>query len=277
MPIDTGVFLDAMPVDTGVPVNCPADSTEPNQDQASAHVLTQNMMTENLVVCAGADDWFVLDLPYGQAMQFSACGDKSGVIPQLEFFREEFPEPRHYLGGGGPDCVSSAGWEASGKYFFRVSTDQAELKYNVGLYLAPWRRSCSNEGSVCDVTGICTGGVCVCNSDAFEPNDTGANAKPLPLNVLHALIACVENDDWFKVEATAGSTIDIHLENPGVGYYLNIAIFDDPASTTPVGFYPKVQPSEDYSYNVTTTGTYHLRAVNTSSFGVRYSIRVDVN
>lgn len=274
-----GTAPDAPGADASV--SCPLDTASPNQDQSSAHVLSDGTIND-LVVCVGHDDWFRLDLPYGQEMQLDVCTNATARLPAFEFFREEFPEPQYYLGGGnsgaGKVCVGTTVWQASGSYLFHVRTTELQLAYSVNLYLSPWyRQPCATEGAACDSTTVCTGGYCTCKADALEPNDSAAAARWIVSNVAYELVSCVADDDWMKIDAQAGSQLQIHLETSalvGDGYFVSLTVFDSPAAETPLAHYPKGTYSEDYSFSVPSTGTYFLRVQGTHSHGRSYFLRV---
>ena len=79
--------------DSEIPVECPLDSVSPNHSQSDAYALIQETDIEDLVVCAGRDDWFRLDLPPLHEMDISVCVDRDAEEPSFEFFRAEYPYP----------------------------------------------------------------------------------------------------------------------------------------------------------------------------------------
>lgn len=272
---DADLDADADP-DGDETADCPADPVAPNQSQEDAYLLTADEDIDGLVVCAGADDWFRLELAEGLDMQLDVCGaDGSASGLGFEFFRAEFPEPDYYLGGGGGGCLSTAVWQAPGTYLYRAFTDRAERDYSVRLYLAetvPW--SCP-----CDSATECVEGVCVCRADELEPNDSRAEAAAIELGRLYELITCVGDPDWVAVDLEAGSRLQIHLATSpvvGVGYFVAATVFDSATATDPVAFFPKGTPSEDFVYDVPASGTYFVLVDNRHSHGRSYELQLDL-
>jgi hypothetical protein len=58
-----------------------------------------------------------------------------------------------------------------------------------------------------DVAAVCSaGGACV--DDSREDDDTRATAKPL-VGMLSGLTVCPDDDDWFRIDAPAGTRVDV--------------------------------------------------------------------
>jgi hypothetical protein len=93
--LDTGV-----PQETDPPRDCPMDSVSPNHSQNDAYVLSEQTGIEGLVVCAGQEDWFRLELPALHEMALEVCVPNNIEAPDLELFRAEYPYPQYYLAGG---------------------------------------------------------------------------------------------------------------------------------------------------------------------------------
>ena len=265
---------------------CPEDDFSPNQTQETAWQLDSMTGWGGLTVCPYDPDWYVFDMEHGYEMQFSVCWPIDGEPVELEFFRAEFPQPEHYLSGGGSSgesmCVNTTVWQAAGTYYFKVSNavgtkaDKAEYEYK--LYWKSWYyEGCPKEEIPCDSSTTCTDGHCVCNTDTLEPNDTAAAAASIEFNQLYELTGCIEDDDWLTVEAEAGDVLKIQMETSGVvgnGYFFSLGVFDAAAPEEPLEEFPKYLATQDFTFTVPETGAYLLRVKNIFTHGRNYSINV---
>ncbi|HET6174804.1 MAG TPA: PPC domain-containing protein [Gaiellales bacterium] len=78
------------------------------------------------------------------------------------------------------------------------------------------------------VPGFQTSAACAppppCNEDAFEPNDTLAQATAVDLRTTTSAVACADNDDYFAVPA-AGATVTASLTFDSTAV-LDVALLD---------------------------------------------------
>jgi hypothetical protein len=248
-------------------ISCPDDGLG-NATQATAYVLslpTSANLVElrDLWACPGADDWFVLDLAAGSEMQFEACYDIRTAAPgadvQLSFFREEFPEPSHYPGGGSyggfETCRGTMLRSAPGRYYFKVTSNQPQ-GYMVRLYGGP-------------------AGPPSCVQDDYEPNDTAAVATPLELERPTSGSVCATDVDWFALDVVLGQRLDFEVVGWLNGYELEMALFSPADLANPLARYPYYPGSDKVvSYPVQQSGVLLIRFRNVSGPSRSYTLTV---
>lgn len=228
--------------------SCPPDRIGDHRELARAFVLgfpadpaqLTTTRLEPLVVCAGHDDWFSADLPPAAFIQVSAVVPLADPLPELSFFREEWPVPEEHFGGGGSGAgehqVSSTVWRGEGRMLFRVSTARPSLNYTLewttGQAIALSR---CNGPMDCDIYGHeCRDGLCDCEIDALEPNDDAGAASRLERGRSYDLAVCASDDDWFSFDARAGEPVFVALSQSGGGFSIGVAIYDRSALSAPL-------------------------------------------
>lgn len=82
-----------------------------------------------------------------------------------------------------------------------------------------------DEDQVCNASsGICVGGSCI--EDAFSPNHTQSQAKPLPQGTTVQLNHCPGRPDWYALEVTRDELVQIQLEHVP-SQDLDVILYDD--------------------------------------------------
>jgi hypothetical protein len=238
-----------------------------NSTQATAYAL--NLPTSGILLklpdlwaCPGAEDWFVLDLPASNEMQFEACYDLGTSFPDtyfdVSFFREEYQDPSPYAGGGsqggGKNCKGTSLWSAPGRYYFKVTSGRPQ-RYEVELYGGAVSQSC--------------------REDAYEPNDTAATATPMKMSQSYSGDACPTDLDWFSMNVTKGQKLNLKIDGWFNGYELEMALFTPSDLVNPLATYHySPDGAKPVSYLIQESGVLLLRLRNTKGIDRTYTLTV---
>jgi hypothetical protein len=109
--------------------SCPRDTMTPNQSPAAAKTLFEGVY-ENLVACADAPDWYVVDLNGGESLTVLALTDDPGSL-ELALYGDPTGAP---VASASKDAFGFTELDetlARGRYFYRVSTSAGELVYDL--------------------------------------------------------------------------------------------------------------------------------------------------
>jgi hypothetical protein len=128
-----------------------------------------------------------------------------------------------------------------------------------------------SSGKQCaPVSGVCEVGP-DCLDDAFEENDTRAQAEskpPLMPDTHEGLVACANDDDWYRVVVGAQSTVGALLEG-GTASNLNLGLYDGQgnpiAQSTGAG-------SSEVIEECVPAGTYYLRVYGSGTAKNTYDL-----
>jgi len=172
------------------------------------------------------------------------------------------------------------------EYLCNVSGDEYLLDCNnddyfhtnpeAGSYLAThWNTS--------DSAFLIGGGTIPACMDAFEPNNTPAQARSIGLGAVKAHIFCTGGDqDWVKVALTAGTTYQLETLNLSKSTDTQIFLYDRDGTTELANNDDRNHPTDISSrilYAPTTSGTYYVKAIQfdgSASVSHTYSMKVAV-
>ena len=105
---------------------------------------------------------------------------------------------------------------ASGTYFFGVGTYNGQTDSNLANNI---------KTSTLMVQGT------TCSEDAFEPDDTFAQARSISLGVPQARNHCLGTQDWVQFTASAGVSYGIATSDVGSEAWTGLALYDSTGST----------------------------------------------
>ncbi len=249
-------------MDSELLVDCPTDSVSPNHRQRDAFALAREINIEGLVVCPGQSDWFRMEMPTPYDMQLEVCVPAGVELPDLEYFRAEYPYPEYYLGGGryttSLECETPDIGNTTGTYYFHIISAGEPTTYEIYLLYKD-----RNDG--------------FCFLDEAEPNDNADSAFPIQPDRAYDLKSCVDDDDWFKIALEKGATLRVMFETGwSNGYETNLVLLDDPSSEEPLLFIPDYPHPDEQRFKVHEAGLYYLR-VRSITNNRSYSLRIEVD
>ena len=170
---------------------CTADALEDNDSAAAARPSTPGNLS-NLTVCSGDEDYY--------AYTFAAGDD---VTVNVSFSDAEGDVDVELLGPSGASVAGSASSTDNESFAYTVATAGTHT-LRVLLY--------ADDGATPGNTyalNVQVAGAVTCAADAFEPNDTAGAAAPLPFGTHSGLSACDGDDDFYRVDLSAGQQVSL--------------------------------------------------------------------
>lgn len=215
---DSNVYTVRAEVRDSPGLVCQDDRFEPNQAPEEATRAPDMTMTpdlEELSLCEGDEDWYVVNLGPGEAA-LADIGFEPSVDLELKLYA-----PGATAGGAAPIIQSSArfgrefvGWRATtpGDYYVRVHTVEAES-------IAPYTMHIERLPPL-----VCTDDFV----DAQGLGDTQLEAFPmdLPPTRLDGLTLCAGDSDWYQLILMGGFTNVVRLHYIESDATLDAIIYD---------------------------------------------------
>ncbi|MFH1811761.1 MAG: PPC domain-containing protein [Pseudomonadota bacterium] len=192
---------------TPATTTCQDDSFEDNDDSTQATSIAAGTLSGK--ICAGDEDWFALTLAAGDQIQANLTFVHAAGDLNIELLRPDLSVLS--AGSSTTDNELLTGTVATGgTYMLRVlGMDNAENAYQLVVAVTP--------GSTCA-------------NDAFELNDTSAQAAALTAGS-HTAKICAGDQDWYRVSVNANSTLRVDLTFTHAAGNIDLKIFDATATT----------------------------------------------
>lgn len=160
---------------------------------------------------------------------------------------------------GGPEdlCVIVGN---QGDSFCLASCD-GDQDCGAGYSCTPVMSVDGQMASQCHPDNASCGGTSTCDDDAYEENDTRSQAENGPELEpgLHELVACQDDDDWYRVEVASSSTLGVLIEGEG-NANLDLGLYDAQGTAIAVSAGPT---SSEVVEECILAGTYYVRVSGT--------------
>lgn len=243
---------------------CTSDAYSGNHTvDDAASLAASSQLIEQLNVCPGLADWFVLDLPQGQA--FSVNVDWT------------YKAGNGLLGVQILDASKTGVVAGSANPFETVATVpylQTGGTYYVHVYALPeGGKLPTPKDYKLDIKLQDPDPTDVCVADVYEPN----NASPVAPEIgcgLTNLSLCLGDEDWFQITMAKDEVINLIFDNAAGAF--QIAVFDDPLKA-PLASQPG---NGTLTFTAPAAGAYFIRVSykspgNKPASGFDYSLKVD--
>ncbi|AKU93069.1 hypothetical protein [Vulgatibacter incomptus] len=184
--------------------SCQADQDSPNGSQAEAKVIGAGERG-NLVVCAGEEKWYRLQLLRGDRINIRVETD----ILAANGFKVQLRDGQGNILTEDPFLLDAT-VGVDGTYFLRVRTDDIQARYALSILVA--------KGVPCD-------------DDGFKGNDSPSHAGALTPGDYLNLRACPGVPDWFVMEVPAGRTAAASLVHDPLKGLLDLFLMDSDGHT----------------------------------------------
>jgi hypothetical protein len=223
-PTDAGptADADAPPPDAAPPPPPPEacadeDDLAPNDVTERAAPIETGFTRDNLFLCAGSADWFRLTLSAQERVLVQLAANPADRDLDLLLLSEAGEVVATSATESGEERLAYTA-EAAGTYFVQVIGGFRDVEVQYALSVTSQCRldsQCGSNQACSAFTGECVDlppPERACGADAFEPNDTDANAAMLdadgpPIDA----VACALSPDWYVLPAEAGDTWDVLL------------------------------------------------------------------
>lgn len=182
---------------------CQDDIYEPNDDPESATALAPGSLS-GLVVCGENEDWYAIRLRRGDRISVNIEADVL-VSGGLEV---QFRDSAGRILDQDP-LLLDVTVPLDDTYFVRVRTLDSAARYSLHAVVVPSTP---------------------CTDDAYEANDTPAEASPLGTGEHLNLQICFGNPDWYVVEVPSGRSLEVTLEHNPFAGNLELAVFGENGS-----------------------------------------------
>jgi hypothetical protein len=233
--------------------SCTEDAREPNDTSAQAVALTPGSYP-GLMVCAGNDDWYKIQLRAGDNLSVTVSFTHAQGDLDLEVYR---PDRATLLG-------FSEGTTDTESLTFRVVPESGFYYLKVYGY-----QNAQNAYSL-----TLSGGQC--QDDALEDNDATGTAKLLSGGTTRSLAICSGDEDYYKVSASAGQTLRVAVRFKHAQGDLDLRVLRPDG--TPLASSYSLDDDELVEVRVPTAGTYfvHLFGATTSTQNA-YDLEISVS
>ena len=212
------------------------DIYEPNNTFANAHTIdkgTYHLSAQN-------EDWFKIYLKPG-ALQLSMTPSSNIDINMVLYNDNRQVVASHFSSG----TENIAYKVASAGYYYIQILPTSNMSTNYVLSI--------NYTSIAD--------------DAYEPNDTFLEAKPIDKGTYHL---SAQNEDWFKISLKVG---ELKLSmTPSSNIDVNMALYDKNQKVVAAHF---STGTENIVYDVVSSGDYYIKISPASSISTSYSLSID--
>ena len=216
---------------------CPADDVfEPNDTRAAARLVTSGQTVPG-VVCAGNDDYFSIDVAPGARIDVDVWFPHAAGDLDVTLFNPDGSVNVTAASADDNEAFDVVATQA-GVYALRVS--------GVGV-----------ASNTYQLTIQTTGSPPVCPDDVFEPNDTRAAAQPLTSGQTVPGVVCSGNEDFFSIDASAGTHIDVDVLFSNASGDLDVTLFNPDGSVNVSA--ESADDNEAFDVVATQAGVYALR------------------
>jgi hypothetical protein len=227
--------------DATPPLPCTDDANEDHDDQANALALSPGLLAAQ-TVCDGDEDWYSIAVPAGQMLTID-----------LTFLDEEGDIDLEILDANGDlldDSVSGSDDESAATEAVEVATD---VFVRVWLY-GDGGQFGGNEYDIEATVDVPP----TCAVDAFEPNQTLADAEPLTAGSQAGLSVCeADEDDWFAIDLVTGQELTVDLGFVDDEGDIDLKLFD--AAETQLQLSTSTDDNESITHTATFDGAHYVR------------------
>jgi hypothetical protein len=221
---------------------CTEDALDPNRSPSAAYALTAGTAQRSLRLCGGSDDWFKVALTAGQVLDATISFTHANGDLDLDAYAPDgttlLAQSRQSSATVNEEHVQvTAG--AAGTYYLRV-------------YAA---------AGVANTYDLATTVHMRCMDDAYEPNDSPAQATALNAGTYSGLAICSGNEDWYKIQLHAADNLDVSIDFTNALGDLDLEVYA-PDGTTLLGRSDGTTDGESLSFRVLpATGFYYVRVL----------------
>jgi len=235
---------------------CTDDGSEDFDDQSNPESASAGLL-EDRTVCDGDEDWFQISVPAGQVLTVN-----------LTFSDEEGDIDLEILDSVGNNVVGST--TATDDESATTPVAEAATSYYVRVWL--WGDGGLFGGNDYDVEFVVEipPPPPTCTDDAFEPNDTFAEAVTLLSGTQSALTVCTDDpSDWFAIDLAMGEQLTVtaaFLDDEGD---VDIKLYD--ATETQIGLAGvSTTDDETVDYTATAAGLHWINVYLYADAGTLY-------
>ncbi|QDG50058.1 hypothetical protein FIV42_04690 [Persicimonas caeni] len=253
----SGVTGDAYALDVSVSAApaCVDDTFDGNHDSTTAEPLEAPGLYSRLQSCNDEADWYAVNLTSGELFEAYINYDDTRADLDVEIYE---PDATTLADSGDTSAMVTPSSDAT--YYVRVASADPSVSVRLGYDLLLYRDD-DLSGSIDPDEGPADR---TC-PDAYENNDTSADAAEVPAGSYTDLLLCsgnpVNDDDYFSVYVPAGVTLTIDVSFDGTEGNIDLRLFDD----TNLRVDNSEQPSSD---------TETVTVTNSSSIGRDYFVQV---
>ena len=222
----------------GVPPSCLPDSLEPNEDLASAALITAGTHN-NLSICPADADWYAIDLLTGDTLSVDLFFDHDEGDLGLQAF-DASGTSLSTVNSNDDNETMTLGVSADGLLYLEVTLDPDQGSVPGNSY-----------SLVVDAVSL------TCPTDAYEPNDNAAGPAAVGPGTYTGLSACDTDADYYAIDLAGGDLLDVDVLFSHAGGDIDLALLDIAGSVITESI--SSDDNESLSHAVTATATYLVR------------------
>lgn len=219
---DTGATPDASEPDAappeadGAPACGNEDDLAPNQRPEDAEAVEAGFDRQDLFICPGRPDYFVVTLDAGEGLTIRLNADPVRIDLDLIVRDAAGATVAESANDGGSEQIDFVA-AAAGDYTVEVSGFREDAAfYSLSVTSGCRHDAQCPEGEICNRAELSCEPVPApadCGADAFEPNNRDDAAAPFQGPLAEGSL-CKNDRDWFSFEAGAGDTFELLVNFP---------------------------------------------------------------
>lgn len=274
------------PTITSASGRCIDDGAAANDSAAAAFPLSELGLQDGsyevgaLVSCELVDaDWFQISLPAQKKVAVQLSFDPASDVDV------ELLEPRgtsaftrsiaRSLSTDAQDRVEGV-VNAAGSYFIRAIGFESSLtRYEIGIEVSEPPASSCVDDRFDSWTATATSGT----TRSFTNNTSGTAVELSSGEALPSLRVCPADEDWYKINATVGQRIVVHVAYAHAeGRDIDLRLFNSASQTEPnqVASSVGVDGTEDIDFAVVSSGNHFIKVFGFQNGENLYDLTVDV-
>ncbi|MBU0552206.1 hypothetical protein KKB55_13485 [Myxococcota bacterium] len=242
----------ALVCQAGACVACAADSSEPNESQASATRASLGGVTPH-AICRQDTDWFAIPVCAGGVLEVNATFTHAEGDIELTLY--DAAEMR---------LASSASSDDDERLTWTAAEDTW-----AGLKVYGFLGATNDYGLSVSVTG-CDG---ACVEDAAEEDDASADAQPMAAGSSTPWRALCDAEDWYTLPVCADAPLNAHLRFKDSEGDLDLELRD--AAGAVLAYSRSVTDDESVRFTPTATGPLYLRVYGYSGAQAPYRLEIE--
>lgn len=268
---DSAVLGYVIEIERAPAGECRLDAADPVDDDIDDATEIDEGIYSNRSICTEDRDFYVFTLPPDQRAEISLSGEGDGDLDLILYDHMQILDDSSESEGAS-EYLEAGPLAEESEWFIEVvgKTAEDENRYTLSLFFGGLE-ACEPDELELDGDGV-----------EDEGNDDPTNAEHtyafIGLESAYSdLTACVDDDDWYTIDAVAGGQIDVAIHQYSLGRDILVE-FRSPGDPDVIEASVRTESDLEWSHNHTTAenARYYVRIVDDGGPSVASGSRYDV-